>query len=331
MRRTLLISLAAALLLCAYTPELRAEPTEKLTIGTLVPRSSVWGKVFRVWGLAVKKKTKGRLRLKFYWNSSQGDEATMVGKVRAGQLDGAALGAHGLSKIHRPVLALQLPGLFREWEDMDRAQKAVFKEFQAAFEKKGFYLSSIGATGRGRAMSSGRAIRTPEDLQGMKPVGLRGDTIGPVFSSVLGTTRVPLSVAEILPALSQGRVNFLVAPPLIAEQLQWAPHLDYVTDEVLGIGIGAMIFSKARMDRLDRSLVEVLVKTGKKAGKMLRKRVRRQDDEAYKRIKSRMKVVRLDKAQRARWDKIFKDIRKRLGQGTFPQPLVARLEKIAGK
>lgn len=331
MRFAIVLSLLVSLAVGSYASELRAQPTEKLTIGTLVPRHSAWGKVFRVWALAVKKKTDGRLRLKFYWNGSQGDEATMVGKVRAGQLDGAALGARGLSEIHRPILSLQLPGLFREWRDIDRVQKVVLKDFQAAFEKEGFYLSSIGAVGRARAMSSGRAIRTPEDLKAMKPVGLRGDLIGPAFASVLGTTRVPLSVPEILPALSQGRVNFLVAPPLITEQLQWAPHLDHVTDEVLGIGVGAMILSKSRVDRLDHGLVQVLVKTGTKAGEILRRRIRRLDDEAYERVKRRMTLVRLDGAQRQRWEQIFARIRTRLGQGTFPPTLVERLEKLAGK
>ncbi|MBW2522929.1 MAG: TRAP transporter substrate-binding protein DctP [Deltaproteobacteria bacterium] len=331
MRIPLLLSLIAALLVCSYAPEAVAGDGETLKIGTLVPKHSSWGKVFRVWSLAVKKKTDGRLRLKFYWNGSQGNEATMVGKVRAGQLDGAALGAAGLGHIHKPIMALQLPGLFREWQDIDRAQKAVLAEFQQACEKKGFYLSTIGAVGRARAMSSGRAIRTPEDLKGMKPVGIRSDLVGPTFSSVLGTTRVPLSVPEILPALSQGRVNFLVAPPLITEQLQWAPHLDHVTDEVLGIGIGAMVLSKPRLDGLEHGLVQVLKKTGDKAGKMLRKRIRRHDDAAYERIKRRMTVVQLSDAQRDRWEGIFAQIRNRLAQGTFPEPLVRRLEKVAGK
>lgn len=331
MRTALVFCLATSLFICTYAAPASAEPTETLTIGTLIPRHSVWGKVFRVWGLAVKKKTDGRLRLKFYWNGSQGDEATMVGKIRAGQLDGAALGARGLSEIHRPILALQMPGLFFEWKDMDRARRAVFKDFQAAFEQEGFYLSSIGDVGRARVMTNGRAIRTPEDLKGMKPVGVRGDLIGPVFSSVLGTTRVPMSIPEILPALSAGRVNLIVSPPLAAEQLQWTPYLTHVTDEVLGVAVGAMVLSKSRMDRMDHGLVQVLAKTGAKAGKILRSRVRRMDDAAYERLKKRMTVVQVTDAQKQRWDGIFKRIRTRLAQGTFPPKLVKRLETLSGR
>ncbi len=306
-----------------------ASAGDKLTIATLAPRSSLWGKVFRAWAKAVKKKTNGQLRLRFYWNGGQGGETTVVAKMRSGQLDGATLGAGGLGKIHKAVLALQLPGLFTTWRSIDRARDSVFKEFWTAFDKKGFFLSSIGDVGRVRTFSKGRAIRKPADLRGMKPAGPRRGLIAPAFAAALGITLVPTSVVELLSALSTGRVNVISAPSLAAEQLQWTPHFDHVGADVSGIAIGAMVFSKKRLQAQPKDVLEVMRKTGKKAGKLLRARIRKLDDQAFARQKKKMTLVTLSSSERQNWAAIFKRTRKKLAQGTFSPALVRRLEALA--
>jgi len=308
-----------------------AQAGEELEIATLAPKSSAWGKVFSAWSKAIDKKTGGKLKLKFYWNGAQGTDATLVNKLRSGQIDGATLGAEGLGEIHRPALALQLPGLFTTWESIDEATSALYPELAKGFEKQGFYLSSIGDLGRARLMSKGRAIRTPKDLRGMKPFAPRTGVIAPVIASVLGLTPVRIGIPELLPALSSGRVNVVTAPAIAAEQLQWSPHFDHIGADVAGIGIGAMVLDSERLKAIPGDAREVMRKTGKKAGAMLRKRIRKMDDDAYERLKKRMTVVQLSGAERKAWEKAFSDVRRRLAQGTFTPALVKRLETLAGQ
>ena len=102
--------LVAAALVSAAGP-LSADT--EIKIGTLAPKSSPWGKVFQTWQDSIAEQNKN-MTLTFFWNGSQGDEAAMVDKMKTGsQLDGAAITAVGLSKIWRPILALQLPGIFK--------------------------------------------------------------------------------------------------------------------------------------------------------------------------------------------------------------------------
>jgi TRAP-type transport system periplasmic protein len=331
LRRYGVIVLGALLLSLLPTDTLAKSRSQTISIATVAPKHSPWGKVLRAWAIAVKKKSKGRLKLKFYWNGQQGDEGAVVAKMRAGQLDGAALNAVGLSKIYPPILALQMPGLFRDWKALDRARKKVFPRMRKGFAKAGFVISDIGDVGRARTMSKGSPVTTPADLRRMKPARLRGDLIGPTVSAVVGFTAVPVSIPELLPALSQGRIDIITAPPLAAEQLQWTPELDYLTDEVVGIAISALVLSKKRLDGLDGDLVKILRKTGKKATAIMRKKIRKEDDAAYKRLKRKLKVVKPTAAQKANWAKLFKKVRQRLARGTFPPDLVAQLEKLAQK
>jgi TRAP-type C4-dicarboxylate transport system substrate-binding protein len=304
---------------------------ETITIGTSAPRHSPWGKVFRVWNMALKKKTDGELRLKFYWNNQQGSEPAMIGKMRAGQLDGAAFTAVGLAEIHKPILALQAPGLFYDWETLDRVRDALAPELQAAAEKKGFYIAGWGDIGLHYIMATHAPIRSVGDLKATRSYRLFGDDNLTAFAQAVGATSVPMSVAEVLPNLSAGRVNVCQAPALAAEQLQWAPQFEYVTDRVLAAGIGAIVLSNRSLDRLSDEHRALLKKTARKAGKMLTKRIRALDRQAYERIKGRMTVVKPSVAEWAEWEKSFAAARKRLSQGTYDAAFMARLEKLAGK
>jgi TRAP-type C4-dicarboxylate transport system substrate-binding protein len=144
-----------------------AEHTIKL--GTLAPKSSPWGKVFSTWEKAVSEKSGGRLEVQIFYNGAQGDEGAMVGKIKAGQLDGAAITGVGLGKIYKPMLALQMPGLFSSWTKLDAARDAMRGEFDRGAADAGFTILGSGDVGQAHAMSKGFAVRNPEDLKGKKP------------------------------------------------------------------------------------------------------------------------------------------------------------------
>ncbi|MFP6685884.1 MAG: TRAP transporter substrate-binding protein DctP, partial [Polyangiaceae bacterium] len=82
LRKSLAGLIGATLLLGGATVSSQATAAEKITIGTLAPASSPWGKVFKAWARALKKKTGGELELKFYFNGGQGDERAMINKMR---------------------------------------------------------------------------------------------------------------------------------------------------------------------------------------------------------------------------------------------------------
>ncbi len=130
-----------------------------IKIGTLAPGASPWGQVFKVWAAAVSQKSGGELELQFFYNGQQGDEAAMVGKMKAGQLDGSAVTAVGLGKIYKPIHALQMPGLFTTWAKLDAARDAMKGEFEKGASRTPASPSSAGATSA-PSTSSPRASRS---------------------------------------------------------------------------------------------------------------------------------------------------------------------------
>lgn len=323
-----IIAALTCLALLALTPA--ASATETISLGTLAPKQSLWGRVFDVWESAIKKKTDGKLELKVFYNGSQGDDGTMIGKVKAGQLDGAGVSSIGLAQIHKPILALQMPGLFRTWEALDKARDATQGDFEKAAEKEGFLLS-WGDLGRIRTMSKGFAVRKPADLKGKKVLSWRNDVIGPtLFQVVPGASIVALSPGEVLAALKSKGLDVVSAPTLAAEQLQWTPHFDHITKDSSVMAIGGMVWSKKRIDALPGDLRTILQDTGKIAQQALRKKVRAEDDAAFERLKQKMTVVELTEDEKKTWKDVFSKVIERLKQGTFDPKLVDKLVKLSG-
>jgi TRAP-type C4-dicarboxylate transport system substrate-binding protein len=322
-----LLAFFALLAVFALTPPLRAG--EVVTLGTLAPKQSAWGRTFAVWEEAVKKKSDKKLELRVFYNGQQGDDGTMIGKIRSGQLDAAAVSAIGLGKVHKPILALQLPGLFRNWEALDRARDALKDEFEKGAEKEGFRIG-WGDLGKLRAMTKGFAVKRPSDLSGRKVLTWRNDVIGPtVYQLVPNVSVVPLSVTEVLPTLRAGGVDLVNAPSLAAEQLQWTPHLTHIGAESTVMAIGGIAWSKKRIDALPGDLRTILLDTGKVAQDSLRKKIRAEDDAAFERLKGKMTVVELSEDDRNAWRPLFTKAIDRLKQGTFDPKLVERLVALA--
>lgn len=308
----------------------RAAATEVVRIGTMAPKGSMWGQVYRVWEKAVDEKSGGRLKLEIFYNGIQGDEGAMVGKLKTGQLDAAALTSVGLAKVYRPILALQLPGLFRTWEKLDHARNAMSAEFEKGLADAGFTLGGWGDVGIVRTMTRGIEVRSPEDFRKTKPLTWRDDVIGPALYQVIGgVTPVPLSAAEVLGNLNTGAIDVVSAPAIAAEQLQWAPKLTHIAAEGAVMAIGGMIFRTPRLEALPPDLLEILKSTGKVAGTALSARIRKEDAAAFDRLKEKMTVVTLTEDEKKKWAVVLIEVGKRLSQGTFAPELLKKLVELA--
>jgi TRAP-type transport system periplasmic protein len=327
LRRAIKTIAGALALLVGVGVAAEASAQETLKIGTLAPGASPWGQVFKVWAEAVSKKSDGKVELQFFYNGQQGDEGAMVGKMKAGQLDGAAITAVGLSKIYKPVCSLQIPGLFSTWPKLDAARDAMKADFEKGISDAGFTLSGWGDVGAAHLMTKGLDVKVPDDLKGQKPYMWRDDIVQPVLYQLIGgVTPVPLNVPEVLPNLNTGAVNIVTAPALAAEQLQWASKLDHIQGDTSAMAIGALVFSTKRLDAMPGDLKAIVMDTGKVAANALTTRIRNEDAAAFGRLKGKMTVISLSADDQAKWDALFKQVRQRLGQGTFSPDLIAKLE-----
>ncbi len=317
MFRRLIAALSAAAFVLIGTAGM-ANAKSTLKMATLAPPRSPWGKVFKTWSKAVEQKTKGEVEVEWLWNGTAGPESGVVGKIKSGQITGAAITAVGLASIDKRFLALQMPGAFKSWKDLDKARDKFAPELFAAAKKEGFHVGGFGDVGIGRVMSKGFAVKVPGDLKGKSPGMISDDIIAPkIYEAIGGVTGVPSSVVGFLPKLNSGAINVMNTPSLAAEQLQWASRLDHINTASTYFGIGAVVMSEKELGKLSADHREVVTSTGKQAADALTKRIRKADDKAFDRLKKKMKVHEASGAEKAEWDKVFKKGCERL-KGAIP-------------
>jgi len=316
-------------LLLVLLPSLAFAEPVTLKISSLAPRESPWGLVLRTWGRAVHEKTNGQVELDFYWNSTQGDEPAQVGKMKTGQLDGAVVTATGLSVVVADVNALQMPGLFADWDTFDKAREVMRPRFEKQFRDAGFELVGWGDVGLDHLISHGYAIHLPDDLKGKKPWVWREDPLMAAVCQVIGVPADLTSAPEAITELTSGNADMVDASALAVEQLQWASRLDHLNLMVVAPNIGGMLLRKQSLDALKPEQRSVVVDTGRLASKALTTRIREEDRKALERLKQRMDVVTPTPAELAAWQKVFAEARARLAKGTFTPEVVKQIEDAA--
>jgi TRAP-type C4-dicarboxylate transport system substrate-binding protein len=330
MNRKLVFTLAAVCLALGIAGSANATTTIK--IGTLAPQDSPWGKEFKKWANVVSTDTNGEVALDFQWNGQAGDEVLMVQKMRSGQLDGAAITAVGLAQTGvTDVLLFQMPGLFANWGKLDTVRNAVKDEFNKAFEAKGFTVGGWGDVGAAKTMTVGFEVHHPADLKGKACFFVSGDAVQPaIFSGIGGITPKQLMVNEILPGLGSGAINVVLAPPLAAEQLQWASRITHISSQTFAFGIGALIFSTARLQGIPQNLKDILLTRGNEMNARLTTSIRNLDAQAYARMKSSKSSYDLTDGEKKEWNDLFVRVRQQLRGTTFTPALFDKVVQLAG-
>jgi TRAP-type C4-dicarboxylate transport system substrate-binding protein len=308
-----------------------AHATTTIKIGTLAPQDSPWGKEFKKWANAVSTGTNGEVQLDFQWNGQAGDEVLMVQKMRSGQLDGAAITAVGLAQTGvTDVLLFQMPGLFANWAKLDSARNALKDDFNKAFEAKGFTVGGWGDVGAAKTMTVGFEVHHPADLKGKACFFIAGDSVQPaLFSGIGGITPKQVMVNEILPGLGSGSITVVVAPPLAAEQLQWASRITHISSQTFGFGVGALIFSTARLQGIPQNLRDIVLASGNDMNARLTSSIRNLDAQAYARMKSSKQAYDLNDGEKKEWSDLFARVRAGLRGTAFTPGMFDRVVQLA--
>lgn len=307
-----------------------AEPAKNvLRMATLAPKGSAWMRVFEAWNNSLKEKTKGELQIHFYSGGAAGDERDVVRKMRAGQIDAAAVTTVGLGQIVRRCLVLQAPGVCHTYARIDAVRAKLRGEFEQQFDGAGFKFLGWGDAGQGRVFSQ-VPLQTPADMQQTKMWAWGED---PTWQSVLKAAGVTsgksLGLPEVYPSLLTGTINAFPGTSIAAVAFQWFTQAKFVTQEPRGIVIGAIVLKKEKFASLPPAHQEALVETGKSAEKALTAAIRREDDNAFKAIVDKgVKPVSLAGKMKD-WDDVLKKARLSLVGGVYDAELLKRVEDTA--
>lgn len=276
--------LYALLLLIFFFPAAQAQDTYVLKFATLAPQGSTWMNLIADWAKKVEKESQGRLSFKLYPGGVSGDEPDVLRKIRFGQLHGGAMTGHGIGYIYSPTRVLEIPFLFRNYDEIDHVRARLMPEIRDGFRKNGFELLGWMEVGFIQLFSQ-EPIYSLEDMRKRRIWLWQGDPLGKAFFTASGISPVPLPITEVFTSLSTGLIDTTIAPPLGAIALQWFSKTPYMTEIPVMDGIGGLLVSRQFFDKLPADLQELLRRTGEETGHRLLVETRRDNEKSLKVLK----------------------------------------------
>lgn len=255
-----------------------AEP-RLIKLATLAPEHNNWLKALRALDLELRQESGQELGLKIYPGGVQGDEEVMLRKLRVGQLQAVAFGGLGVSQTCPEVLALEIPFIFKSYEEVDHVLGQTLEFYRSAYEKQGLVLLGWLDIGFIHILSQ-QPIRTANDARGLKVWRLEGEPITRVLFSRAGMTSVPLSIPDVLMGLQTNLVEVVYASPSAAIALQWFTWVKYLTTLPINYTPGVLLIDKQVFNSLSPAQQELLRGSAQRHLGLQRRQNRKENGEA---------------------------------------------------
>ena len=191
----------AAIAQTAYKSEYRMS----LVLGTAFP----WGKGGELWANKVRERTQGRINIKLYPGVSliQGDQTREFSALRQGVIDMAVGSTINWSPQVKQLNLFSLPFLMPDYAAADAlTQGDVGKSLFQTLDKAGVVPLAWGENGYREISNSKKAIKSPEDLKGMK-IRVVGSPLFLDTFTALGANPTQMSWADAQPAMASSAVD----------------------------------------------------------------------------------------------------------------------------
>ena len=256
---------------------------QTLKLATLAPEGSGWVQALRDIDAEVGRRTDGAVRFKIYPGGVQGDENVMLRKIRVGQLQGGGFGGTGISEVFPDVVALEMPFLFENYDEIDHVLEKTDAHYREGFAARGFTFLGWADIGYVHLFSQ-EPIRSAEDFRGMKVWRLQGEPVTEVLFEHLGVTPVPLGIPDVLLGLQTDLVEVVYASPVAALVLQWFTRVNYLTAMPINYALGALLLDGRAFERLQPEHRAIVIEVARRQMAAQMKDSRDDNEEARREI-----------------------------------------------
>lgn len=228
-----------------------------LKIATILPDGTAPMQAMRAGAKEIETLTEGRVDFKFYPGGVMGNDASVMRKMRIGQLHGGAFTSGTMADLYADAQIYSLPFLMNSKAEVDHVRGIFDKEIFAGLEKAGMVPMGV-ATGGFAYIMSQEPIRSMSDISGKKLWLPQGDKLVEVAIEEIGGNGVPLGLGDVYTGLQTGLIDTVGTSPAGAIALQWYTQVKYVMDYPLGYLAGWLVIGEkgwAKMSAADQKIV----------------------------------------------------------------------------
>lgn len=277
------LTLVAALTLTGLLAGGPAHAANTLKLASLAPTDSAWGKLIQSMAQDIQSKTGGQVKFRLYLGGKLGDEAKVTKKLGRG-LDGAFFTGQGLGLLLPAFRVQELPFLVESAAEADKLRKALWPDFEAAFEKEtDFVLLGPGETGMVYVFSKS-PIKSVEELRGSKLWVWEGDKVASDTFKAFDVSPRPLDILTVVQQLKSGGIDTVYAPPAGAVAMGWTGDLGYISGRPFAYASGGFVLTKKAWKKIPDKHKETLEKITHEYGEKIIAQARTDNEAALKRL-----------------------------------------------
>ncbi len=307
--------------------EAGAKAEVELKIATVAPEGSSWMKTMRDIDAEVRKATGDAVGFKVYPGGVQGDEIVVLRKIRSGQLHGGGFTGLGLGQIAPATRVMEVPFLFDNYAQIDKAYECVGSSLEKHLQEGGFTLLGWAEVGFVYLFSKD-PIATQADLKKAKMWLWEGDPLAESFYRHMGVVPVPLPVTDVMTSLQTRLIDAVYASPYACVALQWFTRVGSFTDVPITFASGAVVVSSEAFNRIPAAQREPVLRICRTRFRQLVEKSRTQNDEGLVEIeKSGVKRVAVTAAELQRFREVGKAVWEEQKGKLYPPALLDAVQR----
>lgn len=317
-----------SLVVCLALVVMTSINAARIKVGVLAPEGTNWAKVMKKMGKEIKKATDGKVKFKFYFGGSQGDEVDVLRKVRINQLQAGVFTGKTLGDIAGDIRVIEIPYTFegnveRAWKAVEQLTPFFNKQLDAKkFVNLGFF--EIGMI----YFVSQKKTDNLSSLKGLKIWAWEGDQIVAAMIDKMNLISVPLALPDVLSSLSTGIIQAAYSPPMGILALQWNTKIKYLVDFPIAYSLGGFLVSQKAWKKIPAKYHATVKTIAAKYMKEINVVNRKDNIDSLTAIKnSGVEFVKFPEADIKKSLSIRKDIISVLRSKLFSPEALSKLEK----
>jgi TRAP-type C4-dicarboxylate transport system substrate-binding protein len=274
-RQAVTIAALTALLVGAFTALPVAQTTIKLA--TLVPQGSIWDKNLKQMGEEWKQATGGRFDVTVYSGGTQGDEPTVLRKMRIDALQAAALTNVGLGMIDSAFNVFNVPFFFESYDELNYVIEKMTPTLRKRAEARGFVLLNWGHGGWTQVFTK-KPVQTVAEMKQVKLWTSSGNDRMVQWFKANGFDPRAMAMTDITTGLTAGMIDGLPTTPLAASLFQWYRQTPYMLELGLAPIVGAGVVTARAWKSIPDADKKTLLAAAAGVEKRLQAEVPKQDE-----------------------------------------------------
>jgi TRAP-type C4-dicarboxylate transport system substrate-binding protein len=302
--------------------------TLTINLASSLPRNSPWGRTLDRIAAEWSRTTNGQVNLHIL-HQYPGSEGDYLMKLRQDKIQAAIFTSIALNSVTPEVMALSIPFLIRNNEELDVVLQEVRPILNARIEEEGYINMALVKAGWVKIFSRS-PVYTPNDLKRLK-VGTNPDEpeLLDAFRT-MGFQMVRVSLTDVAQRLNSGMIDAIYQSPISVSAFQLYRVAKNMSTVNLAPFMGGVLMSKNAWSRIPPQYQGPLLEIVRQAGVEIENSFQRGEEEAIANMRQNGVIInQASPQQEADW---YREINRYLpdlvNRNVFHRGMYERIQDI---